>query len=323
MKKPLTLLVVFLLLIPIYRSVAQEIVGSFSLILSPSTPKPKQVVDISIDAPGVDLDASNIKWDVNGVNIKSGQGEKNLTITAGDLGQQTNVRATVTSPIGTFTMSEIINPSEIDVLWQGDTYSPPFYKGRPLWTHQSQITLVAMPHVIISGVEKSPSALVYKWTKNGTVLGNISGVGKNSLTLTDSILSKPQTIKVDALTDKNTLLASQTLEITPLSPTLLVYEDSPLYGILFHKEVGSGYAIKSQEVTFTAFPLFFSTSNRLNSLIQYTWNTNAGDTEKNNSVTYRVPDGASGSSQVTVRAEHKSNLIQFASKSFLVEFGNR
>jgi hypothetical protein len=209
---------------------------------------------------------------------------------------------------------------EIDLLMESNGYVPPFYEGRPLWSNQSFVTITAIPQ--IPGVS-NPASLNYKWTKNNVVLGTVSGVGKNSLRFSDSVLGKPQTVKIEILSSDGAILASRMFQLAPIPQELLVYENNPLLGFLFNKEVGGRYDIMSQEVTFAAFPLFFSTSNPLNSLIQYTWNTSTGDTEKNNSVTYRVPEGASGSSQVTLRAQHQSNIIQSGTKSFLVEFGDR
>jgi len=89
-----------------------------------------------------------------------------------------------------------LRAQEVDILWQGETYTPPFYKGRALWSSQSRITFLAIPHGAGIG---NPANLTYRWTQNGTVLGNINGIGKNTLSFTDSVLSKPQTIKIDVL----------------------------------------------------------------------------------------------------------------------------
>src|SRR3990167_742525 len=95
-----------------------------------------------------------------------------------------------------FLLTTVVLAQSVDILWQGDTYTPPFYKGKSLWSNQSRITFVAIPQGL-----GNPASLNYKWTKNGTVLGNINGIGKNTLSFTDSILSRPQTIRVDILSE--------------------------------------------------------------------------------------------------------------------------
>lgn len=208
---------------------------------------------------------------------------------------------------------------EVDILWRGDTYVPPFYKGKALWSSQSRITFLAIPHGAGIG---NPANLTYKWTKNGTVLGNINGIGKNTMAFTDSILSRSQIIKVDVLSsDQGTTLASASVTITPISPTLAIYENNPLYGFMFHKETGDTYKLQEKEITFTAFPFFFSALNRLDGAINYEWRTNAGEAETKNSVTYRIPDNTTGSSQISVSSSNKDKIMQSSDKSFLIQFG--
>jgi len=209
---------------------------------------------------------------------------------------------------------------EVDLLWQGNSYVPPFYEGRTLWSSQSRITFLAIPHGAGIG---NPANLTYKWTKNGTVLGNINGVGKNTLSFIDSILSKPQTIKIDVFSGPDVVLASASVTVTPISPMLVIYENNPLYGFMFHQETGEIHKLQDQEVTFTAFPLFFSTLNRGGDTVGYEWRTNiGGKAETGNSVTYRAPDDAAGSSEISVRASNKDKILQSSHKSFFIQFEN-
>ena len=211
-----------------------------------------------------------------------------------------------------------LHAQSVDLIWQGDTYTPPFYQGRALWSNQSRITFVAIPHNL-----GNPASLYYKWTKNGTVLGNINGVGKNTLSFTDSILSRPQTIEVDIISsNQETVLAGASVFVAPISPVLAIYENNPLYGFMFHKETSRIHELKDKEVTFTAFPLFFSSINRDNNAINYEWRANIGEEAgTRNSITYRAPDDTIGTSQVMVSASHKDNIVQSSSKSFLIKFG--
>lgn len=211
-----------------------------------------------------------------------------------------------------------IHAQEVDLLWQGDTYTSPFYKGRALWSNQSGITFLAIPHNLGNSAN-----LTYKWTKNGIVLGNISGMGKNTLTFTNSIISRPQTIKVEILSNNNAVLSSASVTVIPISPTLVVYENNPLYGFMFHREINGVHRLQEQEITYTAFPFFYSVFNHSDNSINYEWRTNTGETENTNSVTYRIPDNTSGTSQIQVRANSVNKILQNNNKSFLIEFGNQ
>jgi len=208
---------------------------------------------------------------------------------------------------------------EVELLWQGETYTPPFYEGKSIWSTHSRITIVALPS--IPNIQNINN-LEYIWTKNGEVQGTISGVGKNYFSFSDSIFSKPTLIKVSVLSSDGSSLVSKEIELTPSFAKVLVYENNPLYGLMFHKEVGELYSINNNEVTFTSFPLFFSTIVKNSNVVDYSWTSNAGKGENSNSVTYRVPDGTSGSSRITAKASHTNKFKQGGQKTFIVEFNS-
>ncbi len=218
-----------------------------------------------------------------------------------------------------FSIPFYTNAQGIDLLWQGDTYTPPFYKGRPLWTDQSRVIIVAIPDIT------GGSNLFYKWSKNGTVLGGangVNGIGQNSLIFTSSIIGRPQEINLDLLSSDKAVLASASINLDPTYPELLIYEDNPLYGLLFHREVGGRYNLTDEEVTLKAFPMFFSVENPLQSSLDFTWRT-GGNTNKESSVTYRIPDGASGTSEIFTQIKNTERILQSASKNFTLQFGDK
>jgi len=205
----------------------------------------------------------------------------------------------------------------VDILWQGEVYTPPFYQGKTFWSKQSRVTLVAVPQGL-----GNPASLNYKWTKNGTVRGNVNGVGKNTISFTDSILSKGKTIEVEIISGQKSI-ASASVFIKPIAPVLTVYENNPLYGFMFHKEVGDVYDIQAQEITFAMFPLFVSALGRADSVLNYGWETNGKNTGISNSATYRIPENTSGSSKIGVSFSNTEEITQRAGKSFLVQFENQ
>ena len=214
----------------------------------------------------------------------------------------------------------ISHAQEVDILWQGDVYTPPFYEGRALWTNQSEITILAVPHIPGPNGEINPAGLTYKWWRNSTVLGTANGVGKNSITFTGSIIDRPQIIKIEILNSDGALLASASREFSPVAPGLLVYENNPLYGIIFNKEVGSSYKMTGSEITLVAIPLFFSSLERGPEFLKYSWRTNAGKTETTNSVTYRSPENTSGSARISVRVSNEDRITQSSERNFLLNF---
>ncbi len=204
-----------------------------------------------------------------------------------------------------------LRAQSVDILWQGETYTPPFYLGKSLWSKESTITLVAMP----TGLG-SASNLNYRWIRNGTVLGNASGIGRSSISYTDSILSRPQEIRLEIVSGQN-VAASNSIIIVPKAPSLLIFEDNPLYGFMFHEAVRQTYNFPRAEVTFGAFPLFFSNSN-----LEYNWTTNSGETSKTRMVTYRAPADTEGEATVSLRVRSSKLVTQDAHSNFNINFKN-
>lgn len=293
-----------------------------SVTLSPTYPEPNDVVNISLESYATDLDQSQIIWSVGGKVKASGVGEKSFSLQVGGAGTSNTVDITIKPASGAmFTKTITIKPTEVDLMWQGDTYTPPFYKGLSLWSAQSSITVLAIPHIVDSnGQEMKPSSLVYEWSRNGTVLGDQSGTGKNSLTILNSIFPTPQGIKVN-ISSGSSILATKSIIIYPTPTNILVYEDNPLYGPLFNRGVGDLINLQQKEVTLSAYPLFFGVNDKNDGSLSYSWAINGvGLNQKTSGVTFRAPDGASGQSNLSVQVENSSKFTQTGDKSFSVQF---
>jgi hypothetical protein len=169
-----------------------------------------------------------------------------------------------------------------------------------------------------------PASLYYRWTKDGIVLGSMSGVGKSSMVFVDNVLSLPLEIKVDLRDGEDgKVLGTQTIVLTPGTPRIMVVEKNPLYGYMFNRAVGSEFLLKSEEVSFAAYPLFGQVTYKDAPALTYKWTTNTGDVRSGSEVTYRVPEGASGSSSVNLKVTHSRVLVQPRDKSFVVRFDNQ
>jgi hypothetical protein len=208
----------------------------------------------------------------------------------------------------------------VDLLWQGSGYVPPFYEGRQLWGRQTLITFLAIPHVFTpDGAPIDPSTLVYRWSKNGTVLEASSGTGKNSLTLNDTILGLPIEVKVEVMADASTLLAYDDENFAPQTPSVLVYLNNPYLGFLFNNEADDGLTEDDNEATFAAFPFLFSTADRTTN-VTYSWQAAGSNVVPGEQITYRSANGENLTSSIHVEAESPNFLAQSAEKDFLVQF---
>jgi hypothetical protein len=290
--------------------------AGINISVAPLLPGPNESVTASLDSASTDLDRSTITWSVGGKKVASGLGVKTIDLISAPQGGKTVISVNVVSPDGTFNKSYTIDSASVDLLVQGGTYTPPFYEGRSLWTFQTRYTLFAIPHV----AGRTANNLIFRWSKDGESLGASSGNGQSSLTLFDSILGLPQEVTLDIMTDRDTVVATKTLTLTPREPELHVYENNPLYGYRFDKEALGTFSLTDKEVTFAAFPYYFSVTKRGNSDIIYDWLTNNGNAQVGNEVTYRAPDGGEGSSSVTASAKSLTQVLQTGEKDFLVQF---
>ena len=205
----------------------------------------------------------------------------------------------------------------VDLIWEADTYVPPLYKGLPLWTNESDVTFVAIPHL----PSVNTSTLIYRWSKNGTILGSLSGVNKRSLTISDTVLSEPVEITIDVFEDNGASpLASRKARLTPSSAKLVIVEDSPLQGLLLNRAMKQEFILSKDEVTFSAIPFFATVSTRLAGALEYNWTTGTGDKRSGNSVTYRIPQEGKGFTSITLKSNDSKMIVQPKPINFLIKF---
>ena len=224
--------------------------------------------------------------------------------------------ALLVASISLLSIPLLSHAQSVDLLWQGETYTPPFYEGRSFWSKESQVTFLAIPQGL-----GNAETLNYRWSKNGTVLGSLSGIGQRILKIYDTVLSKSVTIKVEIVSGDNSILASSSSTLAPISPQTMIYEKHPLYGFLFHLAPYDGYMMGS-EATFSAFPFFFNTLSRGDSVLSYTWKNNSQESSREQNVTFRAPEGESGTALIKASIKHANNIFGTADKSFIVKFEN-
>src|SRR5438552_1851966 len=93
-----------------------------------------------------------------------------------------------------FLLPTLASAQSVDILYVGNTYTPPFYQGGALWSGESSLKLFAVPQGL-----GDPKSVSYRWSRGTTVLGSQSGVGKNTLSYTDDLFSKPQLFMVEVV----------------------------------------------------------------------------------------------------------------------------
>ncbi|MHB1316604.1 MAG: hypothetical protein ACYCZW_01970 [Minisyncoccota bacterium] len=290
----------------------------------PESPKPNEPVTVTIETYSFDLDSSNTKWYVNDNLAQEGKGIKTLTFQARSLGQSSTVKIVIDSNKGQIIKNINITPNIVSILWEADTYTPPFFKGKTLFSHQSTVTFVAQPQIIVGGKTISATNLIYKWSKDGTILGNQNGYGKQTLTLDGSVISRTMRIFVEVEDPQSGAIASGVISLNPVEPEILTYVVDPLYGVQYNKAIKGTLGLPSKEITLMAVPYFFSIKNSsYNPEISYNWSINGNtilDGLNTNTRVFRKVGDVFGTSNIGLRILNDNKLLQFASYNMLIDF---
>lgn len=296
--------------------------------VNPEVPKPGEEVTITAELYGdININTILLTWKINGKTALSGIGKKEFTFTMAEAGKLTTVTLEAT-PKNAPQITKTFNfaPVDVDILWQANTYTPPFYRGKALFTPESNVTFIALPNILVGGKKVDQSETVYTWSINRTVDGPNSGFGKSSYDYTGSILLRPATIEVEAYAAANPAFKGKNIfQLKHVFPQALIYEDHPLYGILFNKALVNQYTPKGDEVELSAVPYFFSTQGR-NTSTSFKWNLNNSPLvlpDFQNSAIFRRKDNKKGSAVISLTIGNKEKILQKAVTGFNLLFNEK
>ncbi len=302
--------------------------AGMSLEVVPEIPKPFERVFAQIKSFSIDLDRATTTWYVNDTLVLSGKGKKQLSFNVGGVGTFTDLRVVVIDAgFGTTTRSIVFKPITVDFLWESpDSYTPPFYRGKALPSPESKIKIVAIPHDAAVGKnDSSPTAFVYTWSKDGKFrdFNTQSGYGKRALTFALSLFDNAPTIGVEVSSLNKDSVGESEITIQKTEPFLLLYEDRPLHGIWYESAVSEDFKMQNSESSLVAEPYFFSVPNHPNSDVSYRWRI-GNDTLPDGTgrtVVLSAPNSGGVESSVSVSASHIKKILQSATKSFMLQFG--
>lgn len=296
-----------------------------SKTMTPEVPQPGELVNLSISIFSTNADKAVISWYVDGSLKESGQGLKKYTVRAPQAGKVMTVRVTLAKENGgTISETFTIAPAEVNILYEAKTYTPPFYKGAPLFTNESTIRFVAEPVFITSnGTRLDPKGLVYNWYKDGDLLSNFSGSGKQVFEYTGGVIQRDMVISVKVSAVRSPLQSKSSVLIQEYLPQIVLYEKNPLYGTLFEQAVSGTFSLDRTEVEFKAVPYYFSTKSDTDVSLAYSWfmnNQNIGVSRQKNIMTFRNTENVKGTAQVNVEIKDVSKMFQISRSGVKLDF---
>lgn len=298
--------------------------NAVSISLSPQYPPPQSTARLTLRSSLYDLDSSSVTWTVNGTEVARGDAVTSIDVKTGPLGSKTEVRADVTVADGTASAAMTVVPTSVDLLWESDSYIPPFYDGRALPSAGSRVRLVALTHFVRPGGGEVPAdQIVFTWTRDSEVLGDLSGRGKSSITVDGPTLFGTETIVVEAASVDGSTAGQALLRIPDTEPRLTLYEDHPLFGVLYHQALGATTFVPKNEMSFIAIPYFASAASGDTGL-QYEWQVNQSPVATNaahsNEITVNAASSTGLMALINLSLTHASNYFLSVAGSWSVTF---
>ena len=325
LKKILLISTLLIWILPVGSWAFQETSIGNNLLaeIKPASPGPGESVTINLSSYGFDIDTSSISWFVNDTLKWQSVGNKSFSFNLGPIGQQTKVEIMVKAFGGQqASKTFIFDPAEIELFWETQTSKPLFYQGKARPSAGSNIHLVAWPYLVNhSGQKIDPAQLTYRWQQDGVALADLSGVGKNSLTITTDRGASQVKIGVMASSPADNISAAKSLVINLVKPEIVFYEKKPLEGINYGQVFPAEYSLFDDEVTVRAEPYFLPLDSNL--VFKYLWTLDQskadGRPDDPLAITLRRSQNTSGSNRISFSAQSQNSTF---SNSFIIKYGN-
>lgn len=253
-----------------------ELQEKVSYTVTPSKPKVGDLVDIQAEMYGTPIQNAIFTWNVDGKLYKKAQGLSKVSVY---IEKNTKVSVSILTVKGSILFKEwVFNPQNVIIFWEANTYTPPLYKGKPLYVGESKLVLQG-----INLDAKNPLTNTYAnyvWKIDGKVQGSDSGVSRRTFTYTGDILQLEPLFELLYTNITNYQETQKTatantrsiLRVQTLTTDIFTYEKKPLLGVLFHKKIQDTFSLKEKEASLVSYPMYFSTPSSLSP--QYTWLVN-------------------------------------------------
>ena len=291
------------------------------LIIKPENPIANQTISAKANLYALDINKYEILWFLDGKLIQKGIGQTDFFFQTGNWGKETILTAQVnTTNDGIISKQIYIVPTEVDLIWEAETYIPPFYKGKVLNSSNSIINVVAVPNLVDKDGNKIPSdELIYKWKEDWKVKGNQSGYGKNTFSFESPQINQIKSVTVEIESLDNSLKTKKTINFRSNQTKIIFYKKDPLLGTLYNQAISIEYTLNrnEEEVTIKACPFFFSHQSEL----KYKWEMNNKILNNiKDEVIFRKQTNLTGSTQVSLKINNLDKILQFTDNNFSVNF---
>lgn len=292
------------------------------LTMTPAYPKPGELVRIQAKSFTLDLDALDLSWKIDGKVFSAS--DASIELRAPRAGDVIEVVVEAMGGGDVFSASIEVRPASVSIVWEADSYTPPFYRGRALPSAGTALRAEAIPHLAQSdGREIVTKDIIFTWRRDGQILSRLSGRGKNTAILSAPTLFDADTISVRAESVDGSIAAENSFVIGSVEPQLVLYQEHPLFGTVLNNALNRFHEVSESEMTFSAIPYFADISQADDTSLVYEWSFNGEtittDPEKPNRITVRT-EGGGGLGSIGLEIFSEKNILETASALWDVMF---
>lgn len=315
------------LIVPLFSYAQVSLTGlerPLDLTMVPEYPAPGDSVTLTISSYGVDLDRSAIVWYADGKEIAHGNGLTTTNVTAGKLGTAADITIVAQEQEGLIGSAHAtIRPTEVDLLWESDSYAPPYFRGRTLAGTNATIRAQAVARFVRpDGSTIAEDGIVYSWYRGTTRIA--SGRGRSSVNTSGPSLFGSDTLSVVAESADGIYHGRASIRIDGVDPTLELYENHPLFGVLYHRALSDSATTLETELKVTAVPYFAHVAVPHDANLTYKWKleSTALAPDPKHPETFTVATkGYTGPVAIELNLTSASDLFLKATNSWKIVFG--
>jgi hypothetical protein len=304
-----------LLSVPVFtyaQSLLDDVGSTLTIQLTPENVAPGQVITVELSNFSRDFSLATVAWSVDGKIVASGLGLTTTTVQAGSLGSQKRVAVAAQFPDGSILSgSTTLTPSVVSLVWEAETYTPPWYRGKALASPGSVVRASAEAWFIRKdGSRISNDQILFSWKRNGILLTTLSGVGKSTLTMPAPQLHADDSLSVTASSRDGSFEGNSIVVIPSASVQPVLYPTSPTGGVSYISALGESVTVIDSETTVVAELYFASIRNRNDAQMQYQWSVN-GEVSRPESeaskLTIALANTGAVTAKITLAVNHAAN----------------
>lgn len=259
---------------------------SISISTSPKYPEPGEEVTFSLSSYLVYLPGAQIQWIINNEVVADGPGKTKINYIMPDPSNSVDIIVRIKPPgKSIITKNFSIRPATIDLVWEANTFTPPFYEGKSLYTGSDTVKVTAIPFIPKqNGEQYNKNNLVYEWSYNGLVHGSDSGLGESSFPV--DVNQTNNSVSVVISNRSGNTVGEASVSIPTREPQLIFYENKT-QGFRFSDILASEETTVDQSSNVLAYPFYYPANSTQSESLTYQWyidNESLSDTVNKNEV---------------------------------------